>query len=123
MKKILFLFCLCFSLSVSGAWIGDEEVIPVEISKGQVEEHNKIRPRTPVSITCSYNDGTLYFTFLEDLGETQITVTPQFLGEVTTYVCDTINGSAIVGVSSASGYYLIEITTEDGTYYYGEYTL
>lgn len=125
MKKILFLFCLCFSLSVSGAWIGDEKVKPIEIEKGEIKKPNEILPRIPVivPITCSYNEGTLYFTFLEDLGETQITVTHQFLGEVTTYVCDTINGSAIVGVSSASGYYLIEITTEDGTYYYGEYTL
>lgn len=125
MKKFLFLFCLCFSLSVSGAWIGDEKVKPIEIEKGEIKKPNEILPRIPVivPITCSYNEGTLYFTFLEDLGETQITVTHQFLGEVTTYVCDAMNGSVVVPVSSESGSYLIEIVTENGECYYGEYVL
>ena len=123
MKKILFLFCLCFSLSVSGAWIGDEEVIPVEISKGQVEEHNKIRPRTPVSITCTYSGGTLHFTFLEDLGEMEITVTNPSIGVVSVSEYDSAYGSVAVPASSESGSYLIEIVTETGEYYYGEYTL
>lgn len=37
--------------------------------------------------------------------------------------CDAMNGSVVVPVSSESGSYLIEIVTENGECYYGEYTL
>lgn len=125
MKKILFLFCLCFSLSVSGAWIGDEKVKPIEIEKGEIKKPNEILPRIPVivPITCSYNDGTLYFTFLEDLGEMQITVTNPSIGVVSVSEYDSAYGNVVVPVSSESGRYLIEIVTESGEYYYGEYEL
>lgn len=36
---------------------------------------------------------------------------------------DSAYGSAAVPVSSENGSYLIEIVTETGEYYYGEYTL
>ena len=123
MKKILLSLCLFLSLSISSTWASDDKVKPVEISKGQIEDHNEVRPRTPVSIICTYNDGILYFTFLEDLGEMKIAVTHQFLGVVTTYKCDAMNGSAIVAASSENGIYLVEIVTESGEYYYGEYEL
>ena len=83
----------------------------------------KIEPRTPVSITCTYNDGTLHFTFLEDLGEMEITVTNPSIGVVSVSEYDSAYGSVVVPVSSENGSYLIEIVTETGEYYYGEYTL
>lgn len=125
MKKILLSLCLLLTLSVSGTWAGDETVKPVEISKGQIVDPNEVRPRTPVliPITCTYSGGTLHFTFLEDLGEMEITVTNPSLGVVSVSEYDSAYGSVAVPASSENGSYLIEIVTETGEYYYGEYTL
>ena len=95
----------------------------IKIEKGTSIEIPKIEPRTPVSITCTYNDGTLHFTFLENLGEMEITVTNPSIGVVSVSEYDSAYGSAAVPVSSENGSYLIEIVTETGEYYYGEYTL
>lgn len=93
------------------------------IKKGTPIEIPKIEPRTPVSIICTYNDGTLHFTFYEDLGEVEITVTHSSMGNVSVSEYDSDYGCVVVPASSDSGSYLIEIITEDGGYYYGEYTL
>lgn len=93
------------------------------IKKGTPIEIPKIEPRTPVSIICTYNDGTLLFTFYEDLGEVEITVTHSSMGNVSVSEYDSDYGCVVVPASSDSGSYLIEIITEDGGYYYGEYTL
>ena len=95
----------------------------IKIEKGTSIEIPKIEPRTPVSITCTYSGGTLHFTFLEDLGEMEIRVINQSLGVISTSECDAMNGSVVVPVSSESGSYLIEIVTENGECYYGEYVL
>lgn len=93
------------------------------IKKGTPIEIPKIEPRTPISIICTYNDGTLHFTFYEDLGEVEITVTHSSMGNVSVSEYDSDYGCVVVPASSDSGSYLIEIITEDGGYYYGEYTL
>lgn len=93
------------------------------IKKGTPIEIPKIEPRTPVSIICTYNDGTLHFTFYEDLGEVEITVIHSSMGNVSVSEYDSDYGCVVVPASSDSGSYLIEIITEDGGYYYGEYTL
>lgn len=101
----------------------DEKNIVIE--KGSSKDPNEVRPRTPVlvPIACTYNDGVLYFSFLEDLGEMEIRVINQSLGVISTSECDAMNGSVVVPVSSESGSYLIEIVTENGECYYGEYVL
>lgn len=93
------------------------------IKKGTPIEIPKIEPRTPVSIICTYNDGTLHFTFYEDLGEVEITVIHSSMGNVSVSEYDSDYGCVVVPASSDSGSYLIEIITEDGTCYYGEYIL
>lgn len=101
----------------------DEKNIVIE--KGSSKDPDQVRPRTPVliPITCIYNDGTLHFTFLEDLGEMEITVTNPSMGVVSVSEYDSAYGSVAVPASSESGSYLIEIVTETGEYYYGEYEL
>ena len=125
MKKVLISLCIFLSLSISSVWAGDEKVKPIEITKGETVDHNEDRPRDllQVPITCMYQDGFLCFTFYEDLGELEITVTNQSTGATTTYPYDAASGSVVVGVSNESAPYLIEIETISGDCYWGEYTL
>lgn len=125
MKKILLFLCLSLSLSVLSAWASSETNKPVEIKKGEMKEENKVLPRTlELSlIKCHYNNASLYFTFLEDFGEIEISVSNQETGAITTSEYDSTCNSLVMNVSTESGNYLIEITTENGEYYYGEYSL
>ena len=123
MKKILLFLCMLLSLSVIDVRGINESSKPVEINKGTAKDPDKVLPRTPVSITCTYNEGILYFTFWEDLGELEITLTNQSTGTTTIYPYDGVSGSVVVGVSNESAPYLIEIETISGDCYYGEYTL
>lgn len=101
---------------------GDNNII---INKDTPKDSDKERPRDllQVPITCMYQEGSLCFTFYEDLGELEITVTNQSIGVVSVSEYDSAYGSVAVPVSSENGSYLIEIVTETGEYYYGEYTL
>ena len=60
---------------------------------------------------------------MEDLGEVEISVTNQSTGAVFFDEIDSFSTSAVLQVSESSGDYLIEIETENGDYYHGEYTL
>lgn len=126
MKKTLLILIALLMANVNFVWsLETSESKDVKIRKESPKDPNEVRPRTPVviPITCIYNDGTLHFTFLENLGEMEITVTHSSMGIVSVSEYDSAYGSVVVPVASESGSYLIEIVTESGEYYYGEYTL
>ncbi len=126
MKKTLFTLIALLLMSVGTMW-GTEKVENknVIINKDSSKDMDKEHPRSliGVPIICTYQNGFLFFTFLEDLGEMEITVTNPSLGVVSVSEYDSAYGSVAVPASSESGSYLIEIVTETGEYYYGEYTL
>lgn len=124
MKKLILILSICIGVNTV-VWSNSEPDRKKVVLEKVDNDSKELRPRTLVGvpITCTYSEGTLYFTFYEDLGEVEITVTNQLLGIVSTYECDAITGSAIINTSSESGCYLVEIVTEDGTCYYGEYIL
>ena len=126
MKKTLLILIALLMANVNPAWSLENSVSKdVIIKKERPMVPDEVRPRTPVviPITCTYNDGTLHFTFLENLGEMEITVTHSSMGIVSVSEYDSAYGSVVVPVASESGSYLIEIVTETGECYYGEYTL
>lgn len=126
MKKILGLLALLVSLQmfakVTADGVMDDKTVSVELKKGRPTTDDR-HPRTLIPITCSYQEGSLCFTFYEDLGELEITVTNQSTGTTTIYPYDAVSGSVVVGVSNESAPYLIEIETISGDCYWGEYTL
>ena len=124
MKKLMFILCICLGVNTV-VWSKSEPDRKEVVLEKVDDDSNKSRPRTLVGvpIICTYSEGTLNFLFYEDLGELEITVTNQSSGVVSVYECDAVTGSAIVDASSASGRYRVEIVAEDGTYYYGDYTL
>lgn len=126
MKKILGLLALLISLQmfakVTADGVMDDKTVNVELEKGNPTIDDR-HPRTLIPITCMYQEGSLCFTFYEDLGELEITVTNQSTGTTTIYPYDAVSGSVVVGVSNESAPYLIEIETISGDCYWGEYTL
>lgn len=126
MKKVLFILTVLLLSNMNYVWStmssGDNNII---INKDTPKDSDKERPRDllQVPITCMYQEGSLCFTFYEDLGELEITVTNQSTGTTTIYPYDGVSGSVVVGVSNESAPYLIEIETISGDCYWGEYTL
>ena len=120
MKKILMLLTLMLSLqSFAGTTesnVQEEKPTEVKLEKGNSNETK--HPRTLIPITCVYADGTVQLTMLENLGEMELIVTNQITGEQ----WSTVN-NCVLQTSTDSGVYLVEIITEDGTTYWGTYTI
>ena len=120
MRKIL-LFILGLILSVSLFASSDnknQNQAPINVSLEKRESDNEKPPRTLIPITCVYVDGTVQLTIFENLGEIELFVTNQTTGEQ----WSTVN-NWVLRTSTACGVYLVEIVTEDGTTYWGTYTL
>ena len=120
MKKILMLLTLIFSLqSFAGTTesnVQEEKPTEVKLEKGNSNETK--HPRTLIPITCVYADGMVQLTLLDGVGEFTLTVTNQMTGERWS-----AENSLILPTSTASGIYWVQVVTEDGSIYYGTYTL
>ena len=90
----------------------------VLLKEGESVDYSSERPRTLIPITCVYTDGMVQLSLLGEIGEFTLTVTNQMTGE-----CWSAENALILQTSTASGIYWVQIVTEDGTMYYGTYTL
>ena len=68
--------------------------------------------------TCVYADGMVQLTLLGEVGEFALTVTNQQTGEHWSAM-----NALFLPTSTANGIYWVEIVTEDGSLYYGTYSL
>lgn len=126
MKKTVFILVSLLLTSVGTIWSTENvENNNVIINKGGSRDLSKEFPRSliEVPITCTYQNGFLFFTFMEDLGEVEISVTNLSTGAEIFDEIDSFCGNALLEVSESSGEYQIEITTENDDSYYGEYIL
>lgn len=121
MKKILLLLAMLFSLQLYAGTISMDEQekkpVNIELYKGTSSDKDT-HPRTLIPITCIYTDGMVQLILLGEIGEYTLTVTNQTTGERWS-----INDTPVLQTSTASGTYWVEIETEDGSMYYGTYTL
>ena len=95
----------------------EKKPVNIELEKGH-SSNKDTYPRTLIPIVCVYVDGEVRLTLLEDLGEMTLTVTNQTTGEQWSAM-----NALRLQTSTVSGMYFVEIVTEDGTTYYGSYTL
>lgn len=121
MNRILGIFVMLFSLNIFAgvAYMEMDEKKPVnvELNKNNPSEDDT-HPRTLIPITCVYVDGVIQLSLLDEVGEFTLSVTNQTTGEQWS-----ATNSLSLDVSTTSGTYLVQIVTEDGTLYYGTYTL
>ena len=120
MRQILVMLLMLFSINsfAVSTWMEASTVKDVVLEKGDSKDHSSERPRTLIPIVCVYVDGEVQLTLLEDLGELTLTVTNQATGEQWSAM-----NALRLQTSTVSGTYLVQITTEDGSTYYGTYTL
>ena len=121
MKKILVLLMMLFSLyAFAGPAVGEvevDEVVDVILEKGDPDKKDTY-PRTLIPFTCVYADGMVRLALLGEVGEYTLIVTNQLTGERWFAV-----NAIVLPTSIASGVYEVQIVTEDGSMYYGTYTL
>ena len=120
MKQILLFLMMLVSLQMYGGTASvdaQEEKVDIKLEKGNSDKKDTY-PRTLIPIVCVYVDGMVQLTFLGNLGEFTLTVTNQSTGEQWS-----AENVWTLPTSTASGIYWVEIETEDGSTYYGSYTL
>ena len=120
MRRILFMLLMLFSVNsfAENSLDNGNSIKDVLLKEGDSKDYSSERPRTLIPITCVYADGMVQLTFLSPVGEYTLTVTNQLTGEGWS-----INDTPVLQTSTASGTYWVEIETEDGSMYYGTYTL
>ena len=120
MRKILFMMLMLFSVSsFAGNYCENESTDrDVVLQKGDSKDHSSERPRTLIPITCVYADGMVQLSLFSEIGEYTLIVTNQMTGERWS-----TENALTLQTSTASGIYWVQIETEDGTMYYGTYTL
>lgn len=125
MKRFVLILCALFFVQFSNIIRAEEQRNILIVKKKDSEDVPKQRPRDliQVPIACFYSNGSLFFTFMEDLGELEINVTNLSTGVEIIDEIDSFCGNALLEVPESSSEYQIEITTENGDSYYGEYTL
>ena len=94
-----------------------EEKVDIKLEKGD-SSNKDTHPRTLIPITCVYTDGMVQLSLLGSFGEFTLTVTNQVTGEQWS-----AENALVLQTSTASGIYWVQIVTEDGSAYYGTYTL
>ena len=89
----------------------------MELKKGEPDKKDTY-PRTLIPITCVYTDGMVQLSLLGSVGEFTLTVTNQLTGEQWS-----TENALTLQTSTVSGVYWVQIVTEDGSMYWGTYTL
>lgn len=121
MKKILGLLTLLLSMQIYAGTtenqVHDETPESVELEKGNSDKKDT-HPRTLIPIACIYTDGMVQLSLLGEIGDFTLTVTNQLTGEQ--WLAE---NTLMLQTSTATGTYLVQITTEDGSAYCGTYTL
>ena len=97
--------------------VQENKPVNIELDKGD-STNKDTHPRTLIPFTCVYADGMIELTLLGEVGEFTLTVTNQLTGEQWS-----ADNALILFVSEMSGIYLVQISTEDGSMYWGTYTL
>ncbi len=121
MKRIFGLLTLLLSMQVYAETtenqVQDETTESVVLEKGNPDKSDTY-PRTFIPFTCVYADGMVQLTLLGEVGEYTLTVTNQLTGEQWS-----TENALTLQTSTANGVYWVQIVTEDGSIYYGTYTL
>lgn len=121
MKSFFILLMLLGSLHLyagtTNACVQADEAVDVKLKKGN-PTNDDTHPRTLIPIICTYVDGVVQLTLLTDLGDFILIVTNKTSGDEWSAI-----NTLTLPTSNATGTYIVQIITEDGSMYWGTYTL
>lgn len=124
MKRILTLTAAllvsfwCIASAVSGRTL----IIILKPQSTTAIQPNSLEPG-PFYCTYENSDGAVYIDFMENVGLVSIAVSNLSTGETVYGTADSIDGSAMLYTSGEPGTYILQIGTESGDIYEGEFTL
>ena len=121
--KFLATILLVFGLSISMVAATDDNStprLPIEIIKKEIP--NQPRHLTSNFLECYYYSGVLYFMFSSDIGDVEISV----ISETNTWMktMETSDGMGEICIANGgAGSYSVEIVTEYGECFVGDFEL
>ena len=124
MKRILTLTAAllvsfwCIASAVSGRTL----IIILKPQSTTAIQPNSLEPG-PFYCTYENSDGAVYIDFMENVGRVSITVTNMSSGETVYDIADSSEGSAILFSSGKPCSYILQIDTESGDIYEGEFSI
>ena len=127
MKQIaLLLILLCTTNVVSWSAKDDnQQIIPIPVLDTTVETGKVHRSLPPVPIQALYDgfSSVIMVTFLQNLGEVEVTLTNLFSGNTAVDCIDSRINTAMLPVNLESGFYQITFLTSSGASYYGVFEI
>lgn len=122
MKKCI----LSFILLLTCGYITKANDCEIVIILKQSDSIIQNEPRSNfVPIDCVYRgfDNSIYIDFAKNLGSVNITLTNFYTGDIVYKSFDSNNFQAVIQTSGTPGDYLLQIETESGDCYEGEFTV
>lgn len=126
MKKITFCFSALFLFSlICTAAQSDDKSASQDIIIYLQPTGTGPRPRSVQiePMTCSYSLGTVQVHFLQNIGQSTITIVNNSTGEQWFEIADSADGVVAISISDTPGDYTIYIELESGKTYSGSFTL
>lgn len=81
------------------------------------------RQQTDVPIRAYYLSGTVIISFLQDIGNVEISIDEESNGTILQTVVDSSTLSAFLPLNMSSGVFCIYFTTSSGAEYYGQFSV
>ena len=127
MRKITLILSLLF-LTVSSTWAStseDTQPINIRILRNTPETERIHRSPEYVPIQAYYDDvlSVVCISFLQNIGEVEVTITNIFDGDTVEYEVNSIAGSVVIPLDGGPGLYQLSILLSSGKEYIGEFEL
>ena len=127
MRKITLILSLLF-LTVSSSWAStseDTQQINIRILRNTTVGGKTHRSPEYVPIQAYYDDvlSVVCISFLQYLGEVEVTITNIFDGDTVEYEVNSMAGSVVIPLDGGSGIYQLSILLSSGKEYVGEFEL
>lgn len=123
--RLLSFICIMFSTVTISAFTSSNSIINIEIRRVDTSTETSPRSFDNIPLRSLYNgfDKFIYINFAHNIGNTEIIITNYSTGEVVYDSADSSNGQAVIQTSGTPGDYLLQIETESGDCYEGEFTV
>ena len=127
MRKITLILSLLL-LTVSSTWASiseDPQPISIRILRNTTIGGETHRSPEYVPIQAYYDDvlSVVCISFLQNIGEVEVTITNVIDGDTVDYEVNSIAGSVVIPLDGGSGIYQLSILLSSGKEYIGEFEL
>ena len=104
---------------------GDHQFIPISVLDNTIQKGTTHRAPAYVPIQAFYNGfcSSVCISFLQNLGQVEVSITNLYNGEYAEYDIDSSEGTAIIPISGNYGLFRITFELSEGSGYTGEFEI